>query len=300
MRKRKLRFTHYVLSSMPSIQKLAVIGDPIAHSLSPVLQSFLIRHFALPFTYEALHVRAHDLPKMMQRLRNGEFRGLNVTIPHKQAVLPFLDVVDETAAHLGAANTIAVEKNKLIGYNTDVTGFLRGLTAAGISPSDKNVLVLGAGGAARAVIFALLKTGAQKIFLCNRSAGRAEALLAAFANDNRLKSVQWPDRLSWLQNNKINVVINATSMGMHPQLNQAPLPPAAFFPYMIAFDLIYNPLETAFLRDAAEAGAKTANGLGMLIEQGVAALEIWSQRKFDIRDIYANLENELRQALKAS
>jgi len=282
------------------LQKLAVIGDPIAHSLSPVLQSFLIRHFALPFTYEALLIRANDLPKMMHRLRDGEFRGLNVTIPHKQAVLPFLDAVDETAARLGATNTIAVEKNKLIGYNTDVIGFLRGLTAAGISPSDKNVLVLGAGGAARAVVFALLKTGAQKIFLCNRSAGRAEALLAAFATDSRLQNVRWPERLTWLQNNKIDIVINATSIGMHPQLNESPLPPAAFFPYMIAFDLIYNPLETAFLRAAAEAGATTANGLGMLIDQGVAALEIWSQQKFDIQNIYANLENELREALKAS
>ena len=285
---------------MPSIQKLAVIGDPIAHSLSPVLQRFLIRHFALPFTYEALHIRANDLPKMMQHLRDGEFRGLNVTIPHKQAVLPFLDEVDETAARLGAANTIAVEKNKLIGYNTDVAGFLRSLKAAGISPSGKNLFVLGAGGAARAVIFALLKTGVQKIFLCNRSAERAQALLAAFATDNRPQYVRWPERLNWLQNNKIDIVINATSIGMHPQLNESPLPPAAFSPYMIAFDLIYNPLETAFLRAAAETGAKTVNGLGMLIDQGVAALEIWSQRKFDLRGIYANLENELRQALKSS
>jgi shikimate dehydrogenase len=285
---------------MPSIQKLAVIGDPIAHSLSPVLQNFFIRRFALHFTYEALHIRANDLPKLMQRLRDGEFRGINITIPHKQAVLPFLDDVDETAARLGAANTIAVEKNKLIGYNTDVIGFLRGLEAAGISPSGKNIFVLGAGGAARAAVFALLKTGAKKIFLCNRSAERAKALLAAFTNDNRLQNVQWPERLNWLQINKIDVVLNATSMGMHPQLNESPLPPAAFSPYMIAVDLIYNPPETAFLRTAAEAGAKTANGLGMLIEQGVAALEIWSQQKFDIQNIYANLESELRDALKSS
>jgi shikimate dehydrogenase len=285
---------------MPSIQKLAVIGDPIAHSLSPVLQSFLIRHFALPFTYEALKIRTNELPKMMQRLRNGEFRGINVTIPHKQAVLPFLDEVEETAGRLGAANTIAAEANKLIGFNTDVTGFLRSLEAAGILLPGKNVLVLGAGGAARAVVFALLKTGAQKIFLCNRRADRADAVLAAFANDNRLQNVRWPERLNWLQNNKIDVVINATSMGMHPQLNESPLPPAVFTPCMIAFDLIYNPPATVFLRDAAEAGAKTANGLGMLIEQGVAALEIWSQRKFDLRDIYTNLENELRRVLKAS
>ncbi|MDZ7359906.1 MAG: shikimate dehydrogenase [candidate division KSB1 bacterium] len=285
---------------MPSIQKLAVIGDPIAHSLSPVLQGFLIRHFALPFTYEALHLRANDLPKMMQRLRHGEFRGINVTIPHKQAVLSFLDEIDETAARLGAVNTIAVEANRLIGHNTDVTGFLRSFKAAGISLLGKIIFVLGAGGAARAVIFALLKSGAKKIFFCNRSAERANALITAFIHDNRLQNVQWPERLAWLQNNSIDVAINATSMGMHPQLDESPLPPAAFSPYMIAFDLIYNPLETAFLRAAAAAGAKTVNGLGMLIEQGVAALEIWSQRKFDIRDIHANLENELRQVLETS
>jgi len=132
---------------MPSAQKLAVIGDPIAHSLSPKLQNFLIRHFALPFIYEALHIRPNELPKMIGLLRRDNFRGINVTIPHKQAVLSFLDAIDATATQIGAVNTIVVEDGRLIGYNTDALGFLRNLEADDLDIAGKNAFVLGAGGA---------------------------------------------------------------------------------------------------------------------------------------------------------
>jgi shikimate dehydrogenase len=286
---------------MPSAQKLAVIGDPISHSLSPVLQNFLIRHFALPFTYGAVHVRTADLPAMLQRLRGGEFGGINVTIPHKQAVLPLLDEIDDTAARIGAVNMIAVDNGKLFGYNTDVLGFRRNLEAANVSMEGKTVLVLGAGGAARAVVFALLQAGARKIFLSNRSAGRAEELIAAFAayaGGSQLQNVPWPNRSAWLSTTAPDIIVNATSLGMRLQIHESLLPNHIFTPNLVAVDLVYNPLRTAFLQAAIAVGAKTINGLGMLIHQGVAALEVWSKRKFDIREIYSNLENELQNALK--
>jgi shikimate dehydrogenase len=286
---------------MPSAQKLAVIGDPISHSLSPVLQNFLIRHFVLPFTYEALHVRLADLGTVIQRLRDGAFRGINVTIPHKQAVLPLLDAIDETAARIGAVNTVAIDNGKLLGYNTDVIGFRHSLEATNVSVEGKRVLVLGAGGAARAVVFALLQARVQKIFLCNRSPARIEELMAAFAKyaeDGQLQSVTWPNRSSRIAAIAPEVIVNATSVGMHPQIHESPLPNHVFAPDQVAVDLVYNPLRTAFLQAAMAAGAKAINGLSMLIYQGVAALEIWSKRKFDIREIYADLENELRNALK--
>jgi shikimate dehydrogenase len=289
---------------MPSAQKLAVIGDPIAHSLSPVLQNFLIRHFALPFTYEALHVRQADLPQMMQsRLagRDGEFRGVNVTIPHKQAVLPFLDELDETAAAIGAVNTIVVDNGKMIGYNTDAAGFQRSLEMAGVTIAGKIVFVFGAGGAARAVVFALLQTGARTIYLCNRNAGRAEAMIFDFAtraDNGQLQCLPWAERSLWLESNAVDLIINTTSVGMHVQSNVPILPPHIFSADMSAVDLVYNPLQTEFLQAAATAGAKTVNGLGMLIHQGVAALQLWSKKPLDIHEIYSALENELQNARK--
>jgi shikimate dehydrogenase len=285
---------------MPSVKKLAVIGDPIAHSLSPKLQNFLIRYFALPFAYEALHIRQHELPAMMQRLHRDEFRGINITIPHKQAVLPFLDVIDETAAQIGAVNTIVVENGKLSGYNPDALGFLRSLKAAGIEIADQKAFVLGAGGGARAVIFALLQAHSARIWICNRNPDRAGALMAAFttfADAERLQNVSWAERAIWLKKNEVNLIINTTRVGMHPHEDESPLSDEAFSKQPAAVDLVYNPFRTAFLRAAHSAGAKAVSGLGMLIYQGVAALELWSNQALNIHDIYSNLEDELKAAL---
>ena len=285
---------------MPSAQRLAVIGDPIAHSLSPALQSFLICHFALPFTYEALHIRQNDLPEMMQRLRDGEFRGINITLPHKRTVLSFLDELEETAAKIGAVNTIVVEKGRLIGYNTDARGFLRSLETAGVATAGKSGFVLGAGGAARAVIFALLQANIGKIIVCNRSAEHAAALIETFTTHmaaNRLQSVVWPERADWIKKNAVNFLINATRVGMHPHDDESTLPDHVFTDHMAAVDLVYNPVQSRFLRAANSAGAKIVSGLGMLIYQGVAALELWCGKQLEIGEIYPSLENELMRVL---
>jgi len=287
------------LGSPPSAQKLAVIGDPIAHSLSPALQNFLIRHFALPFTYEALQIRQNDLPEMMQRLRNGEFCGINVTLPHKQTVLSFLDEVEVTAARIGAVNTIVVEDGRLIGYNTDACGFSRSLETAGIAVANRKAFVLGAGGATRAVVFALLQANVGQIIVCNRSAARAETLITAFAKHataNQLQCVPWSGRADWINKNEVNLLINATRVGMHPHDDESPLPDHVFTDQMAVADLVYNPVQTRFLRAANFVGAQIVSGLGMLIYQGVAAMELWSRRQLDIRDVYAKIEKMLQES----
>jgi len=286
-------------SSPPSAQKLAVIGDPIAHSLSPALQNFLIRHFALPFTYEALQIRQNELSEMIQRLRDGEFRGINITLPHKQTVLPFLNELEVTAEKIGAANTIVAEAGRLIGYNTDACGFSRSLETAGVLIANKKAFVLGAGGAARAVIFALLQANAGQIIVCNRNAARAATLIAAFANHttaNQLQNAPWLERADWIKKNEVHLLINTTRVGMHPYEAESPLPDHAFSAPMAVIDLVYNPVQTKFLRMANSAGAKIVNGLGMLIYQGVAALELWSRERLDLNPIYKKLENELSGA----
>ena len=283
---------------MLAIQKLAIIGDPIAHSLSPTLQSFLIRHFALPFTYHALHIRQHNLPEMMQRLRDGEFRGINITLPHKQTALSFLNETDATAARIGAVNTIVVEEGKLFGYNTDARGFSRSLETGGIAVANRKAFVLGAGGAARAVIFALLQAHVGQIIVCNRNADRAATLIAAFAHHaapNQLQSVPWPERADWIKKNTVHLLINTTRVGMHPLDDESPLPDHVFSDQMTAVDLVYNPVQTKFLRAANSAGAKIVNGLGMLIYQGVAAMELWSRQHLDIHGIYTSLEKMLQE-----
>jgi shikimate dehydrogenase len=286
---------------MLSVQKLAVIGDPIAHSLSPALQNFLIQHFALPFTFEALHIRHNDLPEMTQRLRDGEFRGINVTLPHKQTVLSFLDALDATAVKIGAVNTIVVEEGRLIGYNTDARGFSRSLETAGVAIADKNAFVLGAGGAARAVIFALVQANARQIIVCNRSPDRAATLIAAFASQaatNQLQCVPWSERADWIKKNVVNLLINTTRVGMHPHDDESPLPVDVFAEPMTVIDLVYNPRQTQFLHAANSAGEKIVNGLGMLIYQGVAAMELWWRKQLEVGEVYSSLENELMRVLK--
>ncbi len=281
-------------------KRLAVIGDPIAHSLSPVLQNFLIEHFGLPFTYEALHVRAADLPKVVTRLRNGELAGVNVTIPHKQAIMPWLDELRYPADRIGAVNTVGVVNERLIGYNTDASGFQRSLEQARLDVSNQEVLLLGAGGAAKAVIFALLAAGVRSIYLCNRHEERARQLHATLPapEQNKVLVISWKGREKQLRAQGLRMIINATSVGMSTAENDSLLPGFAFREGMVALDLIYNPAETYFLQQARHAGAVTLNGLPMLIYQGVSALELWSGKTLEIAEHYMALEKCMRAALR--
>jgi len=234
-------------------------------------------------------------------LRRGEFCGINVTLPHKQTVLSFLDEVDVTAARIGAVNTIVAEKGRLIGYNTDAAGFSRSLETAGVVTAGKSVLVLGAGGAARAIIFALLQADIGKIIVCNRSVERAATLIAAFTNHaapKQLQCVLWPERTVWIKKNEVKLFINTTRVGMHPHDDESPLPDEVFARLMTVIDLVYNPVQTRLLRAANFTGAKIVNGLGMLIYQGVAAMELWCGKQLDVSRIYSSLENILMRALK--
>ena len=280
--------------------RLAVIGDPISHSLSPLLQNSLIAHFELPFAYEAVRVAAHELPAFVQRIRAGEFAGANVTIPHKQTIMPLLDDLAGTARSIGAVNTIVNEAGVLLGYNTDAPGLQRALQAAKIDLAHQDVLLLGAGGSANAVLHVALAAGASTIYLCNRDAGRAERLRHTLNGEHqeRLRLIEWSERESWLRLQPVTVIVNATSAGMAPQQNLSPLPSASLHKNVAVIDLIYNPLETELLRAAKKAGAKILNGLPMLIYQGVAALELWSRQKLDLGEIYAEIETRLMSKVR--
>lgn len=280
-----------------SLLRLAVIGDPISHSLSPLLQSFLIAHFNLPFVYEALHVRAENLSQLVARLRNGELAGVNVTLPHKQAIISLLDELVYPANRIAAVNTVRVVNGKLFGHNTDALGFSRSLARAQIAVREEQVLLLGAGGAAKAVVFALLESGVAVIHLANRNEARAEQLRASLSvhEQTRVRVIAWAERERALEAQPIKLVINATSLGM--SATQAAAPVNYFKKEAAAVDLIYNPNETFFLQQAKRAGAITLNGLPMLIHQGVAAMELWSGRKLEIKAVYEEVEERLIEAI---
>jgi shikimate dehydrogenase len=281
-------------------KQLAVIGDPIAHSLSPLLHRFFIEHFHLPFSYEARRVTPDELPRAFVELKNSGYRGFNVTIPHKQAILPLLDELSETADAIGAANTVIIEDGAAIGGNTDVRGFLSMMQLAAVDLSRREVLVMGAGGAARAVIFALQQGGVSRIFVCNRSPQRLQQCAAWMSATITTKWEAWPwDALEErIKNYQPEIIINATSIGMHPHIEQSPLSAALFSPALTVVDLVYNPLPTRLLREASQAGVRIIHGLNMLIMQGVAAMELWSGKRLDIEAKLPELQKILMENIQ--
>jgi shikimate dehydrogenase len=220
-------------------------------------------------------------------------RGLNVTIPHKVAIIPLLDKLDPLAEKIGAINTIVNDNGVLTGYNTDATGFLRALLDQGAEPEGKKVVILGAGGAARAISFILAERGAELVIL-NRQLARAEDLARWIAQVFR-KEVEALDLNE--ENLKMvlataDILTNTTSVGMVPDVNEMPIPAELLKPRLIVFDIVYNPLQTKLLKAAESAGAKTINGLEMLVWQGALALEKWTGRE-------APLDLMKREAMKA-
>jgi shikimate dehydrogenase len=248
------------------------------------MQNAAFAALGLNFVYLPFQVSKADLAAAVAGLRALGLAGVNVTVPHKEAVLPYLDEVAEEARLIGAVNTIVNRGGRLKGYNTDATGFLRAAVEAGFEPRGAAAVVLGAGGAARAVSFALALAGARRIAIFNRTYARAETLAEEVSGATGV----WAAALPWDELTKCgvevmgtaNIVVQTTSLGMHPQEAAAPPVPAnAFRKEQLVVDLVYNPPRTEFLRLAEKFGARTENGLGMLLYQGAAALELWTGRQ---------------------
>lgn len=257
-----------------------LFGDPVEHSFSPAMQNAAFSSLGLDYVYVPFLVTPADLGQALAAVRALNLVGVNVTVPHKEKVLPFLDELAPEAEIAGAVNTIVRQGGRLSGHNTDGAGFLRALEAdAGFAPEGKNVLVLGAGGAARAVSAALARAGAREIRIAGRTAQKAAAL-AREINERtrgRARAIRWgeEDLLEALPD--VQLVVQATPVGMHPRPEDCPP-----FPFQglqsghLVCDLIYHPPLTKFLARAKAAGARILNGLGMLLYQGVLAFELWT------------------------
>lgn len=275
-------------------QNLGVMGWPVAHSLSPVLQQAAIEAAGLDYAYIALPVRPEDLPAAVAGLRALQFRGWNVTIPHKQAVMAELDELDEAAQAIGAVNTVVNDDGRLKGYNTDCTGCIMGLTAQGFDVRGKRAVLLGGGGAARAIIYGLLTHSAAQVTVGARNAAKIAPLATDFAAYGTVVTMDWQSANFTQALGDADLLINATPLGMVPHVDaMPPVDWAQVKQDAFVYDIIYTPAETLFLRTAREHGHRTLNGELMLAGQGAAALRLWTGVEPDL----AVMQQALHQAL---
>ncbi|WP_068774310.1 shikimate dehydrogenase [Paenibacillus sp. FJAT-26967] len=254
-----------------------VFGDPVRHSRSPIMMNRAFSEARINGVYAAFHVMPDQLERAVNGIRSLGFRGVNVTIPHKVNVMKYLDEVDADAQALGAVNTIVNNQGRLTGYNTDGIGYVRSLKEeTGLNLEGKKALIIGAGGAARGIAFALAKEGCSFIAIANRTVERAHELASAVRNRTSAVGMGLHDLGDIIHD--VDLIINSTSSGMHPNVDELPvqLGGLRLRDGVIVSDLVYNPLETRFLREAGERGAITHGGLGMFIYQGAYAFEYWT------------------------
>ncbi len=282
---------------------VGLIGYPLGHTISPPLQQAAFDYHSLPVVYEAWQTAPEALGAALDRVRQPDCLGMNVTIPHKEAVLPRLDSVDDWARQIGAVNTVVNDGGRLHGHNTDAAGFLRALRERGsFEVSGKRVVLVGAGGVARAVVLTLAREGAASLAIANRSVPRAEALAAVGRSAGlSVDVVSLSDRPALRSAiGAADLLVNATSVGMWHAAPGSPVPAADLHDGLFVHDLIYNPAETVLLRDAARAGARTLNGLSMLVYQGAAAFELWTHRQAPVGLMMARAEEALARLRAAS
>ena len=259
-------------------QRLGIIGHPIGHSISPVFQQAALDAIGFDGTYEPWDVAPDDVGAFVEGLRAQGTLGINVTLPHKEAVIPFLDEVDDWASTAGAVNTIVNRDGHLTGHNTDGIGFLRALReGADFEPRGRDVLVLGAGGSARGVVYALARAGIAQLFIANRTIERAQRL-ASLAIDSGVAAEALELSGAREAVAEVSLIVNCTSVGMvhGPDETGTPLNSADIPSAVLVNDLVYNPLETPLLRAAAEAGAARLGGIQMLVYQGAESFEMWT------------------------
>ena len=273
---------------------LAVIGAPIGHSLSPIIQNAALHAAGLDYVYAALPVRADALASAVRGLCNAGIAGFNVTIPFKTEIIPLLDALSEDARRIQAVNTVVIEDGRMVGHNTDVVGFLAGFAERGIALTGKKAVLIGAGGAARAALWGLLRSGISSVVIGVRNASKGAALAADFAADGDVRAVSFDDSAWIAACSDADLVVQTTPLGMTPHTEEMPPVDAAVInPSAVVYDLIYTPAETRFLREARARGCETINGETMLVAQGAEAFSLWTGVRPDMELMKRTLREEL-------
>ncbi len=276
---------------------LGILGNPLSHSYSPAMHNAAIEKLGLDLVYVPLKIEAHGLEACLRSLRDLDFLGVNVTLPYKQAVIPHLDEVSDLSRMMGAVNTIVRRDGKLFGTTTDPEGFLAGFREAGHSFDNKSVVILGNGGSARTIAFALfLMAKPRRVILAARDIAKSAELAGEIrAKLNRELEIvdlkEYPARRS-----EFEIVVHTTPVGMHPHTDESLLTPEMLDPEQIVYDLIYNPRETLLLQQARARGCRTVGGLGMLVHQGVASFKLWTGIDPDPAFYYAGIRRQQEES----
>ncbi|MFN4132581.1 MAG: shikimate dehydrogenase [Caldimicrobium sp.] len=261
-----------------------IIGDPVSHSLSPVMHNAAFRELGIKAVYGAFLVKSENLAQAVQGLKALNISGISVTIPHKEAILPLLDEVDETALEIGAVNTVVNYEGYLKGFNTDWIGVLKAFEEKGINLKGKKIVILGAGGASRAIIYAVKKAGAKEILLYNRTFHKAEKLAQYFG----IIAYPW-DKINQAEG---DIIIQATSVGLKSHIS--PIPEEIIKRFKVAMDIVYLPLKTKFL-SLAEGYALTIDGLRMLLYQGVEQFKLFTGMEAPVKIMEKVLYEEAKK-----
>lgn len=260
--------------------KAAVIGDPIAHSLSPKIHNFFLEKYKISGSYEAIRISKDDLEKDVQTLINQGFAGFNITIPHKESIFKLCHYKSKSAHLSGAVNTVVItEDGKFFGHNSDIDGFLNNLKnhAPNFDLKNKTAFVIGAGGAARAIVYGLLKSGVKKIYITNRSSQKAQNLIDNFVTFK--SEILFCEMTEFCQKlDECNLLINSTSLGMQGQ-EKLDIDLSKLHKNSIVYDIVYKPLMTDLLLAAQKRGNRIVTGIGMLVEQALIGFELWFKEK---------------------
>ena len=270
--------------------RLGVFGDPVAHSLSPQIQNAALS--ADKVQYARFQISPNELRQALNRVRTLNFIGINLTVPHKIAALELVDDVDESARRIGAVNTIKIDNGKLRGFNTDGKGFSRAIREEfSVDLRDLRIMILGAGGAARAIALQCAKENCERLVLANRTLEKAKKLADElrdfFAGPKvlgpvaRLQAIAWEESAFRFQIANVDLIVNVTPLGLN-RSDSSPIPSRLLAPHLMIYDTIYSEQRTPFISAAIEAGARAANGLSMLLHQGALAFEIWFGREAPI------------------
>lgn len=277
---------------------VGLIGYPLGHSVSPAMHNAAFKKLGIDYEYAPFEVEPKDLPEALKGFRALHIAGFNVTIPHKETIVPLLDEVTKLARVIGAVNTVLNQEGKLIGYNTDGAGFIDSLKEdAKTNPKSKRAVVLGAGGASRAVSVMLAEAGALSITLTDILEEKAKELseyidsyFEAECDFVKIKSKDLQRAID-----RADLLVNATPLGMHPKIDQSPLDEnIKLHPKLLVYDLIYNPPKTKLLKTAKSAGSKTCPGLGMLVRQGALAFTIWTGKEAPLDTMWKAAEKALK------
>jgi len=274
----------------------AIIGDPVEHSLSPLMHNAAFKELKLNMVYVAFTVTRSELKDAIIGARILGFRGLNVTMPHKNAVMKYLDETDSTAKSIGAVNTILNDEGRLVGFNTDGIGAMRALKENGVSLDGKKLLLLGAGGAGRAIASQAAQE-VEELVVLNRTSGKAERLAEVLRKKfgEKVRGGAFSPDFLKEEMKDADILVNATSVGMHPDVNRSLVLGTLLRPDLCIMDIIYSPLETKLVTDAKAVGAKVVSGLEMLIYQGAVSFEIWTNQPAPVEVMKEAALNKLKE-----